>query len=404
MGEESGCCKIAGGPGDANPLEGMSFTREALLYVTCVYNGTGREKPDFWQRPTSIPTHPLIRKLYTGCLCRILAMNFITPGGIHAVLAMVIPPSGHVYVIDTQKSPKAPPLHKVVEPADIVEKTSLVYPHTSHCLATGDIIISFLGDKDGHSKGNRFLLLDSQFNIKGSLSGGRNRDLKLSLAMIFGRQLFVYDWSDGHLKQTLDLGDNGLIPGEIRFLHEPSKNTGYVECVLPSNVVRFFKTQDGSWGHEAAIQVQPLKVENWTLPEMPGLIIGLLISLDDQFLYFVNWFHGDVRQYNIEYPKNPVFVGQVYVGGLLQNGSPIVAVAEDGTTWQADVPTIQDGKRLYVTNSLFSTWDRQFYPDVIEKGSHVLLIDVDTKKGGLKINPDFFCRFRSRTRWTLPGS
>ena len=27
-----------------------------------------------------------------------------------------------------------------------------------------------------------------------------------------------------------------------------------------------------------------------------------------------------------------------------------------------------DGKRLYVTTSLFSTWDNQFYPDIREKG------------------------------------
>jgi len=25
-----------------------------------------------------------------------------------------------------------------------------------------------------------------------------------------------------------------------------------------------------------------------------------------------------------------------------------------------------DGKRLYVTNSLYSAWDKQFYPDVIK--------------------------------------
>ena len=51
-----------------------------------------------------------------------------------------------------------------------------------------------------------------------------------------------------------------------------------------------------------------------------------------------------------------------------------------------------DGKRLYVTNLLFSTWDRQFYPNLMEKGSHMLHIDVDTEKGG-QINPNFFMDF-----------
>ena len=92
---------------------------------------------------------------------------------------------------------------------------------------------------------------------------------------------------------------------------------------------------------QVAISVKPLKVQNWILPEMPGLITDFLISLDDRFLYFVNWLHGDIRQYNIEDPKNPVLTGQVWVGGLLQKGSPIVAITEDGNTWQSDVPDIQ---------------------------------------------------------------
>lgn len=87
--------------------------------------------------------------------------------------------------------------------------------------------------------------------------------------------------------------------------------------------------------------MKPLKVQNWILPEMPGLITDFLISLDDRFLYFVNWLHGDVRQYNIEDPQNPLLTGQVWVGGLLQKGSPIVAEGEDGKTWQFDVPEIK---------------------------------------------------------------
>lgn len=54
-----------------------------------------------------------------------------------------------------------------------------------------------------------------------------------------------------------------------------------------------------------------------------------------------------------------------------------------------------DGKRLYVTNSLFSTWDHQFYPDLPREGSHMLQIDVDNEKGGLVINPNFFVDFGS---------
>lgn len=74
---------------------------------------------------------------------------------------------------------------------------------------------------------------------------------------------------------------------------------------------------------------------------MPGLITDFLISLDDRFLYFVNWLHGDIRQYNIEDVKNPKLTGQLWVGGLFQKGSPVVAVKDDGETWQVDVPEIK---------------------------------------------------------------
>lgn len=37
---------------------------------------------------------------------------------------------------------------------------------------------------------------------------------------------------------------------QIRFLHDPSKDTGYVGCALTSNMVRFYKNQDDSWSHE----------------------------------------------------------------------------------------------------------------------------------------------------------
>lgn len=87
--------------------------------------------------------------------------------------------------------------------------------------------------------------------------------------------------------------------------------------------------------------MQPLKVKNWILPEMPGLITDFLISLDDRFLYFVNWLHGDIRQYNIEDPSKPVLTGQVWVGGLLQSGSSVVYVTEDEKESQFNVPEVK---------------------------------------------------------------
>ncbi|KAI3759006.1 hypothetical protein L6452_06579 [Arctium lappa] len=47
----------------------------------------------------------------------------------------------------------------------------------------------------------------------------------------------------------------------------------------------------------------------------------------------------------------------------------------------------------YSGRQLVYKWDKQFYPEVVEKGSHMLQIDVDTEKGGLCIYPDFYVDF-----------
>ena len=40
-----------------------------------------------------------------------------------------------------------------------------------------------------------------------------------------------------------------------------------------------------------------------------GLITDLVLSMDDRFLYFSNWLHGDLRQYDVSDPENPKLTG-----------------------------------------------------------------------------------------------
>ncbi len=47
--------------------------------------------------------------------------------------------------------------------------TGLAYLHTSHCLGSGDIMISAMGDKEGNPRGG-FVLLDQDLKVGG---GGR---------------------------------------------------------------------------------------------------------------------------------------------------------------------------------------------------------------------------------------
>lgn len=52
-----------------------------------------------------------------------------------------------------------------------------------------------------------------------------------------------------------------------------------------------------------------------------------------------------------------------------------------------------DGKRLYVSSSLYSPLDKYFYPDLVKHGSAILKVDVDTEKGGLKLDENFLVDF-----------
>lgn len=50
--------------------------------------------------------------------------------------------------------------------------------------------------------------------------------------------------------------------------------------------------------------------------------------MDDKYLYFSNWVHGDVRQYDISDPAAPRLTGQLFVGGSIVK-SGLVKVVND---------------------------------------------------------------------------
>lgn len=58
------------------------------------------------------------------------------------------------------------------------------------------------------------------------------------------------------------------------------------------------------------------------------MITDILISLDDKYLYFSNWLHGDVRQYDISNTSKPRLVGQIFLGGLLLKDGPLKVVKD----------------------------------------------------------------------------
>ncbi|PSM47849.1 selenium-binding protein [Chroococcidiopsis sp. CCALA 051] len=420
------CC----GPGYASPQAAMQAEREKILYAIALYTGTGIEAPDYLATIDVAPDSPtysqVIHRLpmpYLGDELHHFGWNACSSchGDASKSRRFTIVPgqrSSRIYIVDTKET-RSPQIYKVIEPEEIKAKTNLTAPHTVHCLADGHVMISMLGDSQGNAPGG-FLLLDENFDIVGrweqqatamkfnydfwyqprhnimiSSEWGAPKtyypgfDLNDVAAGNYGQQLHFWDWKKHEIIQSFDLGTEGLIPLEVRFHHNPDSTHGYVGAALSSNIWHWHKS-NGKWAVEKVIDVPSVEVQGWEIP-VPSLITDILLSMDDRYLYFSNWLHGDIRQYDISNPSQPKLTGQVWCGGLLGKGGEV-----QGHKLQGGPQMLQlslDGKRLYVTNSLFSTWDNQFYPDLAKQGSYMLQIDCDTEKGGLKINENFYIDF-----------
>src|SRR6202041_265998 len=89
--------------------------------------------------------------------------------------------------------------------------------------------------------------------------------------------------------------------------------------------------------------------------------------------------------------SKPRLAGQLWLGGVLGKSPEVRGQKLTGGPQMLQLSL--DGKRLYVTNSLYSVWDNQFYPQMAKQGSYFVQIDCDTEKGGLKRREDFFVDF-----------
>jgi selenium-binding protein 1 len=115
----------------------------------------------------------------------------------------------------------------------------------------------------------------------------------------------------------------------------------------------------------------------------------LVLSMDDRQLYCASWRHGDLRQYDVSDPRNPKLTGRLWLGGVLDKASDAGRELHGGPQM---LQLSYDGRRLYVSNSLYSSWDNQFYP-----GLRSWLLRVNcSPEGGMEVDPNFFVDFHDR--------
>jgi selenium-binding protein 1 len=112
------------------------------------------------------------------------------------------------------------------------------------------------------------------------------------------------------------------------------------------------------------IAVESVELEGWPFP-MPGLITDLLLSMDDRFLYFSNWLHGDLRQYDVSDPAKPELTGQLWLGGLLGkdndagrelNGGPqMLQLSYDGRRLRHPLALLHLGQPVLPADALLAS-------------------------------------------------
>jgi selenium-binding protein 1 len=152
---------------------------------------------------------------------------------------------------------------------------------------------------------------------------------------------------------------------------------------------------NGGWDVRKIIEIPPEPADPEQLPPalkpfaaVPPLITDIDLSLDDKFLYVSCWGTGELRQYDVSDPFNPTQTGSVRLGGIVERAAHPANGALTGGPQMVEIS--RDGRRIYLTNSLYASWDAQFYPEGIDGW----LVKLDANPdGGLDVDPNFFLPF-----------
>jgi selenium-binding protein 1 len=121
---------------------------------------------------------------------------------------------------------------------------------------------------------------------------------------------------------------------------------------------------------------------------VPPLISDIDLSVDDRWLYVSCWGTGELKQYDVSDPFNPRETGSVRLGGIVGRQAHPSAPDRPLGGGPQMVEISRDGRRVYVTNSLYARWDDLFYPDGV--GAWLAKLDANPDAGGLAADPGFF--------------
>jgi selenium-binding protein 1 len=349
--------------------------------------------------------------------------------------------SSRIHVLDTKANPRKPELVKVIEPETVAKKTNYASPHTVHCGPDG-IYISALGAPDGDGPGGVFILDHDTFEPRGIWEKDRGPQKlgydfawhlghdttitsewgtpsmvksgvvpELLLGGKYGNSLHVWNLRKGRHQQKLHLGDEYQMTLELRPARDPRKAYGFVGVVislkdLSSSVWVWYKEgqadgrtggqtkADGDWKVKKVIEIPAEPADPAELPPLlqgfkavPPLITDINLSLDDRQLYVSCWGTGEFRQYDVSDPFKPRLTATTQLGGIVRRAAHPAQPGKRLNGGPQMVELSRDGRRVYLTNGLYSPWDEQFYPAGLESW----MVKFDTRpEGGMALDSKFF--------------
>src|SRR3954463_10372307 len=339
--------------------------------------------------------------------------------------------SSNIHVVDVKgDSGKEPKLVKTIGPEEIASKAGYSRPHTVHCGPDG-IYVSALGNPEGDGPGGIFLLDHDDFSIKGAGEEDRGtQELaydfwwhlnygtvitsewgtpkmvedgllgELLLSNRYGHKLHVWDLNSRRHLQEVDLGPENQMVLELRPAHDVRKPYGFVGVVtstadLSASVWLWERADDGRVSAKKVISVPAEPAEADQLPPLlqpvgavPPLITDISLSVDDRWLLVSCWGTGEIKRYDVSDPRHPRETATVKLGGIVERAAhPASGPLKGGPQM---VETSRDGRRVYLTNSLYAAWDEQFYPEGID--GWFVKLDAG-EDGSLTVDPGVFVPF-----------
>ncbi|AHG92688.1 selenium-binding protein (plasmid) [Gemmatirosa kalamazoonensis] len=346
--------------------------------------------------------------------------------------------SSRIHVVDTQPDPRRPRLVKVIEGEEVMRKTGYSAPHTVHCGPDG-VYVNALGAPDGAGPGGIFVLDHETFELKGRWERDRGPQYlaydfwwhlgydtmitsewgtpnmvkdgvnpELLLAGKYGHALHVWNLRTRKHEQTIDLGAEQQMVLELRPAHDPRHAYGFVGVVLSladlsSSIWMWYRDeQTGTWGARKVITIPAEPADPDVLPPLlkgfgavPPLVTDINLSLDDRWLYVSCWGTGELRRYDVSDPTAPRLAGSLRLGGIASRASHPSDPARPLNGGPQMVEVSRDGRRVYLTNGLYSAWDAQFYPDGIR--GWMAKIDAEPT-GGIALDREFLVEFEEGLR------